>query len=417
MAKNRRRFGSIRKLPSGRYQVRYCGPDGQMRNAPTTFERKEEAGRWLALTEAQLVKQEWIDPQRGKVTLNEYGQRWIDERPKLRPRTIGLYRQLLRSHLRPRLGNVSLADLNTPMIRAWRSDLISEGTSRLVVAKSYRLLRAILNTAVKEDELIRVNPCRIPGADTEESGERPVLSMAQIFALADEVPAPYRAMVLITAFACLRWGEVTALHRSDIDLRKATVRVRHSYGEVEGQGLVLGPPKSKAGRRTVSIPSSIAQELKTHLETYVPSSPDALVFTGQSVRRPPLRRNNFAKLVGWREAVTKIGVPGLHFHDLRHTGNTLAAATGTSTRDLMTRMGHDSARAALMYQHATARADRAIADALDAEVQALTRTRDDAEEDVPTEEAASGPHSVCEDVAGESDGRQGDEGSGGAALA
>src|SRR5690242_18136608 len=70
--------------------------------------------------------------------------------------------------------------------------------------------------------------------------------------------------------------------------------------------------------------------------------PDTLVFAGPSKRRPPLRRNNFRKLVDWVEAVDAIGAKGLHFHDLRHTGNTLAAMTGASTRDLMTRMGHDS---------------------------------------------------------------------------
>ena len=53
------------------------------------------------------------------------------------------------------------------------------------------------------------------------------------------------------------------------------------------------------------------------------------------------------------------------FHDLRHTGNTLAAQTGTSLRDLMTRTGHDSPRAALIYQHVSSGADRAMADALD----------------------------------------------------
>ena len=56
---------------------------------------------------------------------------------------------------------------------------------------------------------------------------------------------------------------------------------------------------------------------------------------------------------GWTEAVAKVGAPGLHFHDLRHTGNMLAANAGASTRDLMARMGHDSMRAALIYQHAT----------------------------------------------------------------
>jgi integrase len=69
--------------------------------------------------------------------------------------------------------------------------------------------------------------------------------------------------------------------------------------------------------------------------------------------------------VKWSDAVTGIGSPNLHFHDLRHTGNTLAAGTSTSLRDLVTRMGHDSPRAALLYQHSTSEADRAIAAAMD----------------------------------------------------
>jgi hypothetical protein len=80
------------------------------------------------------------------------------------------------------------------------------------------------------------------------------------------------------------------------------------------------------------------------------------------------------KLVGSPAAVAEIGRPGLHFHDLRHTGNTRAAATGTSLRDLMARMGHDSPDAALIYQHATSAADRAIAKALG---EAMTRVDDD----------------------------------------
>jgi hypothetical protein len=93
-----------------------------------------------------------------------------------------------------------------------------------------------------------------------------------------------------------------------------------------------------------------------------------LVFTGPTGK--PIWRGNFNKLVDWPELVRHLGVPGLHFHDLRHTGNTLAARTGASTRDLMARMGHDSAQAAMIYQHATSEADRAIAAALDAAVKA-----------------------------------------------
>jgi integrase len=91
--------------------------------------------------------------------------------------------------------------------------------------------------------------------------------------------------------------------------------------------------------------------------------PDALIFTGD--KGAPLRRSNVNRQARWPESVSKIGAPGLHFHDLRHTGNTLAAESGASLRDLMARMGHDSMQAALIYQHRIRGADLRIAEAMD----------------------------------------------------
>lgn len=158
------------------YQVRFPGPDGRVRPGPETFATKVEADRYLTLLEAQMLRREWIDPDKGKVELGVYAARWIAER-RLRPRTVELYQQLLRTHIAPYLGAVSVGDLTTPMIRSWRSKLLAKGVSQTVAAKSYRLLRAVLNTAVKEDEMIRVNPCRVPGADKEDSPERPILTL------------------------------------------------------------------------------------------------------------------------------------------------------------------------------------------------------------------------------------------------
>jgi integrase len=79
---------------------------------------------------------------------------------------------------------------------------------------------------------------------------------------------------------------------------------------------------------------------------------------------------NFRRDSGWSAAAIGIGMPGLHFHDLRHTGNTLAAQAGASLADLKARMGHDSARAAMIYQHATSKADHKIAAALTEQIKA-----------------------------------------------
>jgi integrase len=371
-----RRFGNVRKRESGRWQARYPGPDGRMRSAPQTFATKRDAEQWLTLAESRMIRGDWVDPERAAVPFGAYADRWIKERPTLRPRTVELYRWLLTKHLEPRLGDVKLGDLSTPMVREWRSALLDAGVSQSVTAKAYRLLRAILNTAVQEDELISRNPCRVRGADRESPAERPVLTVRQVFELADAMRyRRLRTLVLVAAFATLRWGEVTALRRRDLAPDGSWVRVTVAHTEVVGRGIVVGPPKSRAGVRTVSIPAAIRPDVVKHLMTYVDSAPDALVFTGP--KGGALRRAHFNNLTRWVETVRKLGVPGLHFHDLRHTGNHFAAQTGASTRDLMARMGHDDMRAALIYQRATSEADRRIADRMSALVDGVERDEGD----------------------------------------
>jgi integrase len=235
-------------------------------------------------------------------------------------------------------------------------------------------------TAVNEDRLIPRNPCQVRGADRAVARERPVLSVAEVLALADEVPARYRAMILLTTFASLRFGEVTALERRDIDLDAAVVEVRRAFVEVRGKGLVAGPPKSRAGLRRIGLPRALVVALREHLAEHVQREPSSLVFTGP--KGAPIRRGNARKLLRWNDALAVVGLTGVRFHDLRHTGNTLAARSGVSTRDLMTRMGHDSVRAAIVYQHATTEADARIAASLDADIAcAVDGAQDDGDED------------------------------------
>ena len=269
------------------------------------------------------------------------------------------------------------------------------------------------------------NPCQVRGADAENSKERPVLSVEQIYKLADLVCARpigqvtksgeeryrlrfkrvegnreehprvfptrksaetelwrlgyagetamirddrFRMMVLVAAFASLRWGELIALNRRAVSATPGVIDVRAAYVELQSGALTLGPPKSKAGIRSVTIPATVTAELEKHLDTYVGESDDALVFTGPTGR--PMRRSGFQRLTGWTYAAKAIGMPGLHFHDLRHTGNTMAADTGTSLKNLMARMGHDNEQAALRYQHRSKEADQAIAQGLDRILQA-----------------------------------------------
>jgi integrase len=108
----------------------------------------------------------------------------------------------------------------------------------------------------EEDELIRRSPCRIKGAGIESSPERPVATLVQVYEIADRIGPRYRALVLVATFGSLRWGELLRLQRIDVDRDARTIRVRRAYQEVAGK-LVVGPPKSAAGSRTVTKPSLI----------------------------------------------------------------------------------------------------------------------------------------------------------------
>ncbi|GAA2376025.1 hypothetical protein GCM10010404_34770 [Nonomuraea africana] len=252
-------------------------------------------------------------------------------------------------------------EIKEPHVRRWRKKLLDGGVSEVTVAKAYRLLKAIFTTAV-DDQLIKRNPCRIKGAGQEKSAERRVLSVPQVYKLVEVIEQRYRALVLLGTFASLRWGELAGLQRRDIDLDAGTIRVERQLIQITGKGLVFTDPKSEAGKRTVVIPELIIDELRAHLKDFTQEGDEGLVFAGPD--NGPIRNSNFNRRV-WPKALEDAGLPKIHFHDLRHTGNNLAANAGASIRELMTRMGHSSTRAAMIYQHSTDERQREVARKLD----------------------------------------------------
>ncbi|WP_441247331.1 tyrosine-type recombinase/integrase [Kitasatospora sp. McL0602] len=362
----RRQFGSVRRLPSGRYQARYLDPNGIVRPGPQTFESDTEADAWLAVTQGEINNDNWRDPSAGAVNFSSYADAWISERG-LMPTTLELYRRLLRTCLVPAFGGWDLDQITPPHVRAWRAQLLATGKVS-TAAKAYRLLRAIMATA-SDDELIRRNPCRIEGGGKESPKERGIATIEQVYELAELVGARWRAMVLLAAFTTLRPEELAELRRSDIDLEASTVRVHHATPELNTGRRAPGGTKTEAGRRTITMPAAIVSDVRVHLKFFAESGPQGLVFIGE--KGAPFRRTSFGRI--WRKARVKAGMPDFRFYDLRHTGNTLAASTGASLKELMVRMGHASVQAALIYQHATHERDGKIADGIDAEINRLRR--------------------------------------------
>ena len=159
----RRHFGSVRKLPSGRYQAGYWH-EGWRHVAPETFKTKADAQAWLATHEADIVRGSWAAPARGKVTFGEYAQAWFDKQVHLRPRTCELYAYLLRAHIEPTFGDKALSAIVNSEVVAWHRGLTAKvpGTA----PKCYRLPRQIIATAVADGYLVK-SPAAVKGASRE----------------------------------------------------------------------------------------------------------------------------------------------------------------------------------------------------------------------------------------------------------
>ncbi len=348
-----------------RYDVRYRTPSGDVRNQ--TFATRKEADRFANTVEAHKYRGDFVDPRLARITLEEYATKWLTTRPNLRPRTRETYESHLRLHIHPptgdgiELGKVELGKLTPSLVREWRSQLAAN-LSPNSVAKCYRLLRTILETAVV-DELIIRNPCVIKGAGAERTAERPVATVEQVWALADATPPRYRCLILLAGFLGLRRGELLGLECRHVDLLHRTLRVDQQQVELNDGTLVVGAPKTEAGVRTVALPAFLIPELEIHLAHFAAPGRNDHFFTGE--RSEVLRKRAVDR--NWTHARAAVAdLPeNFHFHDLRHTANTITASTGASTAELMHRMGHASSAAALRYQHATQERDIEVARRLD----------------------------------------------------
>lgn len=401
----RRGFGQITRLPSKRYRARYADPQGRMtlagqpvrHNAPATFDSRLDAEAWLAAERALAAAGGWTSPtsrraaaeaaeqRRRDTTFAAYARGWLDGRHDLRPTTRASYRGSLERHLVPGFGDTPLDEITTATVRAWFGGYGTRTpTAR---AHAYQVLGAVLSQA-EDDGLIMRNPCRVKaGGRAPVKREPEVLTLAELLALADAMPAKHRALTLVCGFCGLRFGEAVALRRRDVDFEAGVLRVTRTATRAGGVKSA-GPTKTAAGRRDVAMPAVVAEALRVHLAGQPVRGRDAIVFPGDDgellapsalygrIARTERRggRTYTKAAYGFFAAREAIGRPGLIWHDLRRTAATLGAQGGASVREMQHRLGHTTPAMALRYQSATAERDRAIADRLQVQVDALGAT-------------------------------------------
>lgn len=360
----RRQFGSVRKLPSGRYQARYTGPDGLRYEArtpqgrPLTFDTITDADAWLSLRHADVLRGAWLppaEPRPAPTAFCVYADAWLEGRD-LEDTTHDHYVQLLRDHLNPTFGSVPVTDITPAAVREWHAKL-KEKTGPTQRSHAYSLLRTVLNTAVADD-MIPANPCRVRGAGSVKRAKkiRPA-SLPELETIVKAMPDRLRLLVLLAAWCALRLGELIELRRRDIDVTNGLIRVRR--GTTRRKRRVVKTPKSEASSRDVNIPPHLMPMVKEHLRTHVTTDRDTLLFPAASDPKQHLAASTLSR--HWYRARKAAGRDDLRFHDLRHTGAVLAAATGATLKELMARLGHSTPGAALLYQHAAAERDKVIA--------------------------------------------------------
>lgn len=363
----RRAFGSIRKLPSGRYQASYLGPDGRRHVGWSTYLRKGDAESWLRDEEVLTDRPGWTPPahrppieESDATTVAEYAAAILKRRQNraknpIKRTTVDNYTKLLDNVILPKLGPIAVVDLTPTRVQAWYDKLPDAPTQN---GNAYLLLRSILADAVA-DGLIERNPVHIKGAGKPTPKRQGVaLNVGELGAYAGHA-GEYALPLLLAAWCSLRSGEVRALRRMDVAADGTWVRVAQRVAKV-GTGKRewdYDTPKTAAGIRVAGVPPHLQPLLAQWVQDH-PGDPEGLVF--------PAADGSTAMSDGvlWRRhkaAAKAIGRPTMTVHDLRRTGATLAGQAGATVKELMRRLGHTTPTMAMLYQVADDDRDREIA--------------------------------------------------------
>ena len=340
------------------WRVGYRSPDRRQRYR--TFTRKAEADLFAASVQTDLSRDEWTDPRLGKITVADWARHVEASRLNRRRSSTARDDSYLRSFILPTFGDFSLVEVQPVAVQQWVAQLNAAGYAPATIRKAYQILGRIFTAAV-ESRLIARSPCQGVKLPRIEQTDKRYLSPAEIQHLTDAIRPRFRALVLTAAYSGARFGELAGLARQTYEPLKRAIRIERTLTDVRGQ-LAFGETKTRAARRTISIPAWLVDVLAEHIATY--PGGDDLIFTAPA--GGPLRRSSFRTRY-WKPAVqSSVGEP-CRFHEMRHTHVALLIEQGAHPQVIASRLGHTSIRTVLdVYGHLFEGLDRDIADSLDA---------------------------------------------------
>ena len=246
-----------------RYRVRYVDDAGATRVRLFPDGQKGRAEQFDASVRTDVARGLYVDPVAGREIVETACERWRTAQ-LFRPGTAERVERTLRLHIYPVIGKLPLSHVRASHIQRWATELdLAPSSSRV----AYSYLVSMFTAAVR-DRAIAVSPCTGITLPTAQDSEEAILTPAQVHAVAEEMLARFRAGVYLGAGCGLRGGEVLGLELNHVDFLRREVHVRQQLTVVTGGGPYIGPPKTRASRRTVELPKVTADALARHLEEY-----------------------------------------------------------------------------------------------------------------------------------------------------
>src|SRR3954449_5024445 len=271
--------------------------------------------------------------RRARVTVAEWGERWLATQTGIKPSTLYRHGTLLRAHVLPAWGDYQLADVTHADVATWVARLRTQGSAPGTVRQAHRVFSLLLDLAVRDGRIPR-NPAERVPLPRIVRGEPRFLTRDQVEMLADAAGED-GDVVRLLATTGLRFGELAALRVRRVDFLRKRLTIAESATEVAGE-LVFGTPKTHE-QRIVPLPAELVEPLALRCEG---KQPDDLLMTTPA--GTPLRLRNWRRMV-WNPAVEAAGLSGITPHDLRHTAASLAVASGAHAKSVQRMLGHASA--------------------------------------------------------------------------
>ena len=348
----------VEKRGPGRWRARYRDPNNRERSR--TFARRIDAERWLTSVEHSKLSGAYIDPALARVTFGQWAEEWLTT-PGKRSSAWARDDSILRNHLLPTFESRGLGTLKPNEIQALVTTWTAKAAPR-TVRRQYDTLRAILNAAVAAD-LIARSPCRGIRLPATTSTTRHVVDAEELAKLS-EAMGECGPMAYLGAVLGMRWGECAGLRVGRLDVLRSTLHVAEQFTRGKGGAMVLEPPKSQAGRRTMAVPAALMALLADHLARRGLTGADADEWVFNAPEGGHLDYAHFRRRV-WIPATKAAGVEGLEFHDLRRANATGMLLDGVDLKTAQTRLGHSDPRLTIaIYAQATTAADAAAAERL-----------------------------------------------------